>query len=237
MFRIGIAEDDPGYQETLKNMLSRFQEEENIAFDIKMFSDGMALAEHYTPVYDILLLDISMPLLDGMKTAESIRRKDPAVLIIFITNMKQFAIESYKVEAFDYVLKPVSYFALKTKLKKALSIIEGQIHRYLLLHTDGSAVRVDIADIYYIEVYNHKLTFHTESGDFQVSASLKSCESQLDGCHFSRCNKCYLVNLSHVTYISGDTVTITNGDSLTLSRLRKKEFLLAITDYYGGAGK
>lgn len=196
----------------------------------------MELAEQYAPVYDILLLDISMPLLDGMKTAKSIRKKDPAVLIIFITNMKQYAIESYKVGAFDYVLKPVSYFALQQKLKKAITMINSQVKKYMMLHVEGAMMRVDVSKISYIEVFNHKLTFHTEEGDYQVSASLRSIEEQLEGCHFAKCNKSYLVNLKHVVYINADMVRLRDGTELSMSRLRKKEFLIAAADYYGGGG-
>lgn len=236
MIRIGIAEDDAGYREQLRAFLRQFEKENETRLEVAMFTDGMDLAEQYMPVYDILLLDISMPLLDGMKTAKSIRKKDPAVLIIFITNMKQYAIESYKVGAFDYVLKPVSYFALQAKLKKAVTMINNQVRRYIMLHVEGAMQRVDVSRISYIEVFNHKLTFHTEDGDYQVSASLRSIEEQLEGCHFSKCNKSYLVNLQHVVYISADIVKLRDGTELSMSRLRKKEFLIAAADYYGGGG-
>lgn len=237
MIRIGIAEDDAGYREQLRMFLEQFEQENGLSLDVVMFEDGFMLAEEYTPIYDILLLDISMPLMDGMETAREIRERDPAVLIIFITNMKQYAIESYKVGAFDYVLKPVSYYALQIKLKKAMSIIGNQAKSYIMVHLEGVLQRIEVSGISYIEVFNHKLTFHTEDGDLQISASLKSIEEQLEGGQFVKCNKSYLVNLQHVVYISTDMVRLRDGTELSMSRLRKKEFLLAAANYYGGGGR
>lgn len=119
MVRIAIAEDDPAYRATLEEYLDRYRRENGLEAEVTTFSDGLALTEGYRPVYDLLLLDIEMPNLDGMSAAEKIRSSDPEVVIIFITNMAQYAIKGYQVDALDYVLKPVSYAAFAFKLKKA----------------------------------------------------------------------------------------------------------------------
>ena len=74
------------------------------------------IAVDYRAVYDIILMDIEMRFMDGMTAAEKIREHDSEVVIIFITNMPQYAIKGYRVDALDYVLKPVSYFAFSQRI-------------------------------------------------------------------------------------------------------------------------
>lgn len=177
-----------------------------------------------------------MPRLDGMTAAERIRSFDPGVILIFITNMAQYAIKGYEVDALDFVLKPVGYFPFSLKLKKAVSALRARAQKDLLLPLDGGVKRVSSGEIYYIEVQGHRIIVHAESGDYVIPGALRDMEEQLEGQHFVRCNKCYLVNLRHVTDVRQNTV-VAGGHELQISRPRKKEFLQALTDYFGGGGR
>ena len=235
MVRIAIAEDDPSYQATLEDYLDRYRRENGLEAEVAVFADGMDLTEHYRPVYDLLLLDIEMPLLDGMTAAEKIRAVDRKVLIIFITNMAQYAIKGYQVDALDYVLKPVSYAAFAFKMKKALAMIRRREGAGVVIHMAGGLRRMSADEIRYVEVVSHKLYLHTLDGVFSVPGTLRDMEVQLEEQHFVRCNKCYLVNLRHVREVRQNTVDV-GGEQLLISRPRKKEFLQALTDYLGGGG-
>ena len=111
MIRIAIVEDEVEYQNQLMDYLSRFAEESGEVIDALTFSDGDEIVSSYSAQFDIILMDVQMSFMDGMAAAEAIREIDKEVVIIFITNMAQFAIKGYAVDALDYVLKPVSYFA------------------------------------------------------------------------------------------------------------------------------
>ena len=78
--------------------------------------DGAVIAEHYEPGYDIIFMDVEMPGLDGFGAAEKIRAVDADAVLVFVTNMAQYAIKGYEVDALDYVLKPVNYYQFCTKL-------------------------------------------------------------------------------------------------------------------------
>ena len=95
MIRIAIAEDDPLFQKQVENNLERYMKEQNLRLTWELFPDGAALLSNYRPIYDILLLDIQMPSVDGMTAARRIRETDESVIIIFLTSMPQFAIEGY----------------------------------------------------------------------------------------------------------------------------------------------
>lgn len=233
MTRIAIVEDDPTCAAQLKRYLQRYGSEHNEQFHISCFTDGIEIVEHYRPFYNIILMDIDMPNLNGMDTARCIRVVDDSVILIFITNMAKYAIRGYEVEALDFVLKPVSYFAFSLKLNKALEMLRGREQKRVLISTGDGLRTVLTGDIYYLEVLNHRLNVHTVHGVYTASGSLKEMEKVLTGQNFLRCNKGYLVNLQHITLIKSDSV-IVGGDELLISRRKKEEFLLAVTDYYGG---
>ena len=228
MIRIGIVEDEKSQAVYLEKCLERFAQENQVSFQIDSYTDGMDLVEEYRPVYDILFLDIEMPLLDGMTAAERIRAKDPEVLMIFVTNLAQYAIRGYGVGALDYMLKPVTYPALALKLQKALRILAGRQSRSILIRYQDEIVKLPALAICYVEVRDHQLVYHTREREYREINTLRHAEESL-GEGFARCNQCYLVNLRHVTGIRQDCVMV-GEEPLRISRNRKKEFIQRLAD-------
>ena len=106
--RIGVVEDDPASCQLVLDYLNRYQQENGEQFTVSVFDDGARIVEKYTPVYDILLLDIEMSEMDGMAAARRIRERDDKVVIVFITAAPQYAISGYEVRALSYLLKPLT---------------------------------------------------------------------------------------------------------------------------------
>lgn len=117
MIRVAIVEDEAKIREQLMGYVQRYTRQYGTAFEVKTFADGLEILEDYRPAYDLILLDIEMKHMDGMETARRIRELDPEVMLVFITNMAQYAIKGYAVGALDYVLKPVPYFAFRSSCK------------------------------------------------------------------------------------------------------------------------
>lgn len=120
MIRIAIVEDDASYRKQITEYLERYENENKEKIELSVFKDGDEIIENYKPAYDIILLDIQMQFVDGITAARQIRAVDPDVIIIFITTTPQYAIQGYEVDALDYVLKPVNYFALSQRLNRAV---------------------------------------------------------------------------------------------------------------------
>lgn len=232
MIKIAIVEDEAHYAKQLSDFLGQYAKENGETFDITLFSDGDAIVNKYKAQFDIILMDVQMKFMDGMSAAEEIRRVDTEVVIIFITSMAQYAIRGYAVDALDYVLKPVSYFAFSQRLARAISRMKKREQKAISLSIKGGAVRVDVADIFYIESQGHNLIVHTAAANYEASGAMKDMEDKLSGMNFFRGNKGYLINLAHVDGVQ-DGCAMVRGEALLLSRSRKKDFMEALTNYWG----
>ncbi len=233
MYKIAVVDDEAHSRALLRGYIERFVGEKNEQCAVYEFSDGMDFISGYTHDYDVVFMDIDMPLLDGMETAKRLRQADETVILIFITNMAQCAINGYEVDASDFLLKPVGYFTFSLKLSKALRLRGRRTGAEYCIKTSEGKVRIRVSDIFYIESVKHYCVFHTAQGDFRMRLAIKDAESEFADKRFVRCNNAYLVNLAHVTRVRQDTVSV-GGYELVISRTKKKIFLDAFTVYLGG---
>lgn len=93
MVRIAVVEDDDKWVEILQKYIRLYMGKRSKEFNVSVFHDGDEIVLDYQPIYDIIFMDIQMKHIDGMKTAEIIRRMDKDVILVFITNMSQYAIQ------------------------------------------------------------------------------------------------------------------------------------------------
>lgn len=233
MLRVAVVEDVAEERDQLGAFLERYGRERGCTVQTTLFRDGSEILEHYAPVYDVIFLDIEMPHIDGMKAAQAIREKDQDVVLVFVTNMAQYAIEGYSVGALDYVLKPISYYTFSVKLDRAAKLAEKRAPAQVILNLPDGAVRLETRQIYYVEIQNRQLHYHTELGEYVLRGTMHSAEAQLERHHFVRCNYWYLVNLLHVSEVRRDTAIVA-GHELGISRRNKTAFMTALTNYVGG---
>lgn len=236
MIRVAIVEDDKNYAESLRKYIVRYENESNQRFQVTWFQDGEDIVESYKANYDIILMDIEMQFMDGMTTAEEIRKSDSEVVIIFITNMPQYAMKGYEVEALDYVLKPINYFAFSQKIERAIKRMTHRQKKYIQISYKGKMKKLDVNEIWYVEVQDHDLFFHTSEGEFSQRGTMKEIEETLNEEAFFRCNKGYLINLDYVNGVEGSDVLV-GEDKVQVSRSRKKEFLDALNNHMNEVSK
>ena len=231
--RIAVVDDNEKDAEYLKSCILRCGMEQNETFEVTVYPDAESFLRGYQYNFDLVILDIDMPGRNGVEAARALREHDESVALMFVTNMPQYALEGFSVDAVDYILKPISYPNFRVKMQKALRYVERNRDYPISLKTTQGYVKLMVSDIRYIESELHYLTFHTKSGDYRIRGLLSGNEALLAPYHFSRCNASYLVNLRYVEAIKGNDVIVA-GSALPISRGRKASFLSDFTKYMGG---
>ena len=232
-YKIAIVEDEQQSIDLLIEYFQQYAKENNVSFDFFVFHDGDEITHEYSAQYDIIFLDIEMKRQDGMSAAEQIRHFDPNVIIVFVTNMRQYAIKGYKVRALSYLVKPVTYFAFSQELKKLLIIAEkNQLKKFLLIPTEKGKQKISSNEIMYIESYKHDLFIFTNEETYKIRETIKKMEEKLASFSFARSDNSYLINLNYVEAIEEDMVVI-KDKKINISRSRKKEFMKKLTIHLG----
>ncbi len=232
MLRIAVVDDEASMRDQLCGYVRQYAEESHLAVEVTPFADGAEIAMPYKPGFDIILLDVDMPLLGGMSAAERIREQDKNVVLVFVTNMAQCAIHGYEVDALDFVVKPVTYAPFSMRLARAVKRARRRADMTVSLQTNDGLQILSVSDILWIETVDHAVICHTKTDSFVVKSSLQNAEKLLAGHGFARCNKCYLVNLRHVQGLRGEAVLV-DGVELELSRRQKAAFTQAMLEYVG----
>ena len=236
MLRIAVVEDEEEAAATLLAYLDKYGNERGERFDITRFTDAKSLVVEYennknAAKFDIVFMDILLPYMNGMDAAKRLRAIDKTFLLIFVTNMANFAVKGYEVDALDFIIKPVVYKSFSMKMDKAVSAAKSKLAD-VVIPTAGGMKVLPAAAVKYVETSDHYLIYHTEEGEFRARGSLAAVEEELKNYNFARCNVCYLVNLSFIREVNGDTVTV-GGDELKISRAKKKEFISWLTNKLG----
>lgn len=235
MTKIAIIEDEIEMSNDLKKHIEMFfnQHEKNISIDI--FDNAVKFLDKYKTGYNLVFMDINLPYMNGIEASEKLRQKDPMVIIVFVTSLAQYAIEGYKVHAFDYVLKPVNYYNFVLTLERILPHLKDNDKSIVIYTNKTSFKKILIERIKYIEIINHKLVFHTLDGDYETHGALNDYVDILKDDYFALCNRCYLINLKMVSQVTPDSVIIDN-ESLLISRPKRKQFLHVLNEFIATGG-
>ena len=234
MIKVAIVEDEMKEREKLRSYFEKLEKEIGTLYLLSFFSDGdKFLFDFHYGMYDLVLMDIELSSKDnGITVSEKLRKIDTDVILVFMTNLAQYAIEGYKVNAVDYIVKPISYFDFKARISSLSNDINSKHKEKVLIQTDGKKIVVLINDIYYIETVSHSLIYHTKTGEYKAYGALKAVQTELENFHFSMCNSCFLVNLEYVERVDG-YMAMVMGNELQISHPRKKQFLKELSLFLG----
>ena len=231
--RIALVEDDKAQREILRSFCSRYAKEKHTEITLDEFEQPLLFLDRYDGRYDLVFMDILMPYMDGMACAAALREKDEQVALCFVTSMAQYAIHGYEVGAVDFIVKPVKYEEFAMKMARIERILQKRESPMLLINGRQGVHRIDMRDLYYVEVYNHSLLFHTRDGNIETYGKLSALEEDPKFSGFIRTTPAYLVNIRHIGRIDENTLTV-HGERVPISRRRRKECLEQIAGVVGG---
>ena len=200
-------------------------------FSADEFDDGEELLRcHALLHYDLIILDIIMPKLGGMETAAKLRLTDTETPVVFLSDTSEFGVQSYRVLAFDYLLKPIDTEQLRACMRRFL--MRKKQKGFLTVTYSGTETKIPLQNIQCLESNLRKVIFTlSENREIEISGKLTDFESYLLGHGFCRCHKSYLVNIEHINSIDGDTFHLTGGKAIKISRTYIKSAKKAYFDY------
>ncbi len=231
---IAICDDEKPICEQVEKLVKKQMPDCNT----ELFASGEALLKE-TNVFDIIFLDIQMDDINGIQAARMLRNKKEEALLIFITGLKEYVFEAFDVSAFHYLLKPIEEKKFAEVFAKAVSEAEkkrGLTEEPFFMKSNGKTIILNRNHILYVESQNRMVNFHTTNKCLELYSDMRDLEQQL-GRNFYRCHRGYIVNMGHIAEYEKDRISLTNGETIGLSRRKYKEFVKVYMDYLkkGGA--
>ena len=230
MIYIAICDDEKHMSGHIKTMVSDFFRKKNREISCRTFSDGEELLK-YDGQIDILFLDIQMKGMDGMETARRLRENKFRGCLIFITVLKEMVFQSFEVQTYDYLVKPLDEKLFEKTMERCLASIQNASEDSLLVQKgyEGRIIRKD--EIVFCEIIDRKIYLNLASGEIlDYYERIEKLETKL-GEHFFRCHRSYLINLRHLKGYKNGTAYMDNGKGVPVSRLRSKEFSGVVLQY------
>lgn len=175
-------------------------------------------------------LDIEMDGLSGLEVGQKLRDVDRNVIIIFLTGYKKYVFKSFKIEPFDYILKPINNEKICDVLTRAI-----KKHRELFYIVDikwyDKSYNLRACDIVHIESDLRHVTFVTDKNKFKSIGKLDAYEQRLSPYGFLRCHQSFLINMNYIKSIESKSIITTLGTEIDMSARRKKECLNAFNEF------
>ena len=186
--------------------------------------------------FDIVFLDIQMDGMDGIETAKRLRKRQDDIVLIFVTGNREYVFDALDLYAFHYLLKPVDENKFREVLERAAGEVEKKKEKRGLFIKKRNLM-LDQADILYIESRAKKVEIHTDGSKdiIEIYATMEELEGQL-GEDFYRCHRAYIVNMAHITEYDNDSITITNGDKIYLTKKKYGDFVKTYMWYLQNGG-
>lgn len=233
MIRIAIVEDEKKWDDTFRKYITEYGAKTKRAFEITSFPDGMEFISDYNGGFDLVLMDIAMPHMNGMEAAKRLREIDGQVCLMFITTLARYAVNGYDVNAFDFLVKPIDQELFDIKFERAVAYIESKASKSFVISCSGGMRKMPVDKIAYIESVKHYLFFHTTDGVLKMRASLDDVKAFFESNGFVAVNRSLLVNLAFVDGYDNSQVTVC-GEALPLSRVYRSAFLDKLAAHLGG---
>ena len=225
MLKILICDDDELFSKELENKLEQYEINHRDEFDIKQAANGEeALKKLQEEQWDVLFLDIEMPEINGVEVGMRVREQlqNYGLKIIYVSSQRGYAMDLFKVDTFDFLIKPVAYEELENVLDKLMNVLNRGRDMFTY-RKKGQTARCRLEDILYFESRLRKTIVVTTQKEDEFYAPLKDVYEELKDKKFFYCHKSMLVNYDRVAEFHYDKLVLDNGEELEISQAKRKE--------------
>lgn len=234
MYRVLVIEDTPEEAKRLTGHLRTYGERRGYGFSIEVLPSALEFVNSKYAA-DIIFLDISLPGISGMEAAEILRSYDPETPLVFVTNLAQYAVEGYAVDAVDFMVKPVSYEDFALRMDRVMRMVKRRSEETVALPTAEGIRVVRLSDILYIDIVKHNLKYHLAGEEEPLSkrGSIGAIAQELEDKGFLKIAASCVINMAQVARIRAASVVMSDGTELYFSRSQKKPALERLAAYVG----
>ena len=233
MIKIAVCDDEKYMSEKIEKMAAEFFMKKNTDISVEKYSSGEELLNINERI-DILFLDIGMQGMDGLETARMLRLHGYNGFLIFITVLKEMVFQSFEVQPFDYLVKPVRKEHFEKTMERLFSSMQDRLSpekANLLVQKGYESNIISLQDIVCCEIIDRKVYLYLVSGEvIDYYERIENLKKKLDK-RFFRCHRSYLINLNHLKSYRNNTAYMADGKEIPVSRLRSKEFSNVILQY------
>lgn len=226
MVRIAVCDDCPADLHTLRTLLDALLVGHDTVADVRLFShpdELLGVMEHSR--FDVYLLDIVMPMVNGIEVGRTIRRSDREAQIVYVTSEPGFALEAFDTSPINFILKPIDTQKFFSTLSYVLSKAEREQHDMMVVKVAEGLRTLSVSAISCCEYASHRLRYSLCSGEQVVtrykSESFSTCMAPLLArLMFIKSHESFVVNVAMITHLRRTSVTLRGGVTVPVSRSR-----------------
>lgn len=220
-YKIAVCDDEPEFLEEIQKLVAELLDAHEIVYCMEGFSSQKALEEALKQEgkrYDLILLDILLGSQSGIDLAKKMRKMKVDATLIFITVSSDYAIQGYEVNAFRYLLKPVSRKALEEALLLDYENHKEQSKKELIITVGSKICKIPHSEIRYIEIQGRATAIQTRKERLVTSYKISELEEMLFDSSIVRCHRSFLVNLKYINMLQRYEAAVTTEDNIPVSK-------------------
>lgn len=223
MIHIAIVDDEAIVLKNTQNLIQNISDiQDKISVDCFMGAEEFLSMNKDECEYDVVFSDIQMENMNGIEFGMILREKYPEVYLIFLTSYAEYAVESYALEAYQYILKQKMEERLPEVLRKVVKLIENERKDFRIVKVGNDIHKIFYHEIIYIrKIKGSKyVEFVTIKGVYRERIALDQLIKELTSKDFILVERAYVVNIRHIVCLKNNSVLLKNGDKIIVSRSR-----------------
>lgn len=225
MLRIGICDNDAESRKELQRIvsLSLFSTTEYVFVHFENGYDCLKMCEQPGAQLDLLFLEINLPKINGLRVAQTLRKRAVPIDIIFITELKQFVYEGYAYHAYDFLVKPTSAKTIGKVLQRYVEERLSNRNEFLHVFVGGSMQEIRLDYVCYFESRKRKIAAVMQKKELEFYLTMDELASKLDTTQFIRCHRSYFVNVRCISEVQSQQILLSDGSCVPISRAYIKQ--------------
>lgn len=237
MIKVLVCDDDKMITDKVKHLLNDIQEQYSFELNIQIYNDGQSVMKE-NEVFDIAIVDIEMPNVDGLALSEELKRRNPDTVVLILTSFSDYLDSAMRIQVFRYLSKPIDEERFTKNFIEAVSFYK-QISKQIIVESGDEVLTIKTKDILYIENLKHGSVIATKHGDYKTNKKpLEWYEIINQPNCFTFSHKSFLVNLQNVINFDKNTVHFQGmNDTIRIACISQRkyyEFKKVFFDFAGG---